>query len=120
MVKSRKIRTLQYKDTDLYYQSKLEFIFLESCELKGILNKVKNGLAFKYVFDNINRLYVSDFYIPEHNLIIEIKSYNNHGLNKTLENKNHAKWEKVLESGFNFKVLVDKQNVLNFFNTYLW
>lgn len=119
MLASRKIRTLTYKNTDLYYQSKLEYLFLELAETYNFINEIKNGLTFNYNFDNDNKIYVTDFFIPKFNMIIEIKSkwtYNNHGANKKLEEKNHLKWKTVENSGYNMKVLIDKPNIVQFYN----
>lgn len=119
MLASRKIRTLKYKHTDLYYQSKLEYLFLELAEKYNFIDKIKNGIVFNYNFDSDNKIYVSDFYVPELNMIIEIKSkwtYNNHGLNKNLEKKNHTKWKTVKSMGYNMKVLIDKSAIVNFYN----
>ena len=117
---NRKCRTVSYNER-LYYQGKYELYFLNEMERLGYLDYIENGLTFKYDFLNKTRLYVSDFYIPLKNEIIEIKShwtYNKRGTDKTLENKNIAKKNKVLELGYNFKFLIDYSEIDNYIKTF--
>lgn len=51
------------------------------------------------------RVYYPDFFLPEYNLIVEIKS--TYTFEKYL-NKNTAKKEKCIELGFNFIFIIDK------------
>lgn len=120
MLNTRRTRTLQYKETDLYYQSKLEKLFLDLAENNDLIKEIRNGISFRYKFDSDDKIYVSDFYMPKKNLIIEIKSkwtYNNHGMNKKLEEKNHMKWKSVTDSGYEMIVLIDKEDVNEFFQS---
>lgn len=64
----------KYLDTDLTYQSSIEKEFLDICFNHGI--KVKNGLNIPYIWNNEKHTYISDFYMPEYNFIIELKSNN--------------------------------------------
>jgi len=60
-----------FNNTDLYYQGTYEFDFLEK-----FYNKIEiiNGLSIPYMFKNKEKIYHSDFFIPNKNLIVEIKS----------------------------------------------
>jgi len=120
IMNSKKIRTKPYKETDLYYQSSLEYYFLELMEERGMIHLVSNGLSFKYDYlDKFNRLYVSDFYIKTINTIIEIKSkwtYNKRGSDLILENKNLEKKKKVEECSYEFRFLIEKAGILEYVN----
>lgn len=63
-----------YKNTNLTYQSSIEKEFLDLCMLHNI--KVVNGLNIPYQFNGKNKTYISDYYLPEYNYIIELKSNN--------------------------------------------
>jgi len=108
IMNSRVIRTNTFNDK-LYYQSKYELHFLNSLEGLGLISFIENGLTFNYTFLNNTHLYVSDFFIPKRNEIIEIKSnwtFNRNGSDLVLENKNLAKKNIVLKNGYNFKFLI--------------
>lgn len=64
----------KFKETDLYYQSSYEYNFLEYCESKNILDKIKNGIVFKYKKSTSNKRYYRSDYIFEEKFVIEIKS----------------------------------------------
>lgn len=61
-----------YKNTNLTYQSSIEYEFLRLCEKYNI--QVQNGLNIPYIWNNKNKTYISDFYLPDYKLIIETKS----------------------------------------------
>lgn len=66
-----------------------------------------------YYYNNELHYYHSDFYIPEKNLIVEIKS--TFTLNYDLE-KNLIKEKSCLDKGFNFIFVIDKNySKLNYF-----
>lgn len=115
---SRTHRTLAYKHTNLYYQGTYELFFLDVCESFSILDYIKNGMTFRYDYlDKVNRLYISDFYVPFRNEIIEIKSkwtYNKKGSCSILENKNLTKQKCVIEDGYNFKFLIGKAEIFKY------
>lgn len=93
----------KFKDTDLHYQGSYELDFLNKYYDKL---KIENGKNFYYIIDNKNKIYISDFYLPQYNVIIEIKSnwtYNNNIL------KNLLKRESVLNSNINFLFIIDKK-----------
>lgn len=109
----------KYKNTDLFYQSSYELYFLESMEERGILDLVKNGLRFNYLTDDNNHYYFSDFYLEKFNKIVEIKSkwtYDKNGRDLKLREINQIKKECVMNSGFNFELLIGKGQILNFVN----
>ena len=56
-------------------------------------------------FDNKNKIYFSDFYLENKNLIIEIKS--SYTFNVDLK-KNLAKQNACIEQGYNFIFIIDK------------
>jgi len=92
-------RVKKYKDTDIFYQSSYELLFLELIEEKGLLKEIKKPKRFTYEFDNETCIYNPDFLFR--NTIIEIKSswtYNRNGKDKVLEAKNHAKWDSLTSS----------------------
>jgi hypothetical protein len=64
-----KIKT--YENSELYYQGSYEKDFLDRYYNKVI---IKNGLSIKYQNNNSEKYYHTDFYLPDYDLIIEIKS----------------------------------------------
>lgn len=112
----------KYKDTDLFYQSSYEFLFLESMEKNNLLTLVKNGLRFNYLIDCVDHYYFSDFYLPELNTIVEIKSswtYDKNGKDLKLREINQIKKNSVESSGLGFNFLIGKKNILEFVNSIL-
>jgi very-short-patch-repair endonuclease len=96
------LKIKKYNDTDLYYQGSYELDFLNNyynCF------KILNGLSFKYHLNNILKTYHSDFYIPELNLIVEIK-------NSYLYNRDYdiilEKEKSVRQHGYNYILILDK------------
>jgi len=92
-----------YKDTDLTYQGSYEFNFLEKFYDKI---KIENGPSISYVYNNIERIYHSDFYIPSFNLIVEIKSSY---LYKKDATQIKAKEEYCIKNGYKFLIIIDKR-----------
>ncbi len=84
------------------YQSSYELDFLKYCLLKNI--KVERGKSFRYIQASKEHIYHSDFFLPEHALICEVKS--NYTYNYDLE-KNMLKSKSVI--GYNFIFLIDKE-----------
>ena len=115
IMNSRKIRTIAFKNSGIYYQGSYELHFLELMEQHNMLALVSNGLSFKYDYlDKVDRLYVSDFFISNLNEVIEIKSkwtYNRRGSDMVLENQNLAKMATVINEGRNFKFLIGKVKI---------
>ena len=88
-----KIRKYQNicKDSILY-QSKFELKFIRLCNEYKV--KVINGPKIKYVWNNKERFYKVDFYIPKLNLLIEIKD--NHVWHK--DQVDSGKWQEKMNS----------------------
>jgi len=99
-MKSTKIRTYKYKDIN--YQGTYELDFLEKYYDKI---KIERAKTIRYTFNNEQRVYYPDFYIPSLNLIVEIKStyFYNAYLDKNLAKQNACK-----EQGFNFIFIIEK------------
>lgn len=91
---------LTYKD--LTYQGTYELDFLENYINKHIITKID---PIKYELNDNIHYYHPDFYLPEYNLIIEIKS--SYTYNYDLE-KNLKKKEYCLKNGYNFLFIIDK------------
>ena len=97
------LRIKKFRNTNIWYQGTYELNFLNKYYDK--YPEIQRGPSIKYSFDNINKLYYPDFYIPSLNLIIEIKSnywYRIHKLN-ILE-----KEKATISNGFNYIIIIDK------------
>lgn len=66
---------IKYFNEKLYYQGLNELKFLQHCKDLNIIDSIKNGLSIKYKYKKSDKIYHSDFYCEQKNLIIEIKSY---------------------------------------------
>ena len=96
-------KKIKFGDTELHYQGSYELDFLEYSIGNNIV--VENGPTIDYIHDNKKRKYYSDFYLPEYNLIVEIKS--TYTLNYDyLENL--SKKEYSIKNGYNFLFVIDK------------
>ena len=69
------------------------------------LFKIERGPTISYIFNNKDKKYYSDFYLPEYNLIVEIKSSYTYEIEK---DKNECKKLSALENGYNFIFIIDK------------
>jgi hypothetical protein len=96
-------RTIKYKHSELYYKGTYELDFIEFC-IKNEIN-IENGPTIKYFLNLKDRRYFSDFYLPEYNLIIEVKS--TYTFNDDYE-ENLTKKEFSIKSGYNFIFIIDK------------
>lgn len=98
-----------YKNTNLTYQSSIEKEFLDLCMLHNI--KVVNGLNILYQFNGKNKTYISDYYLPEYNYIIELKSnnvyYRMQKESGKLDAKNAAATKYAAENNMKFIFLFD-------------
>jgi hypothetical protein len=93
---------INYKDTDLQYQSSYEFDFLENFYSKIKITKLK---PIKYKDKTKTHYYYPDFYLPDINLVVEIKS------NYTYKydiSKNKIKQKTCEDNGYNFIFIIDK------------
>lgn len=102
----------------LTYQSNLELKFITKCFNDGI--EILNGPTIDYIFQNVKRKYIIDFYLPKLHLLIEIKDshvWHKRQVNsgkwcaKSLAAENYAKLNNL-----HFKVLFPK-DIDNFFLT---
>lgn len=109
---------LPYKETELLYQGTHEFEFLEALEfdngIEWIVANVSRGPSLWYIdpTDNTERLYISDFII--NNTIYEIKSlwtWNKHGKDLILEEKNKAKLTTCVKQGYNVVLVLNQQRI---------
>lgn len=96
-------KIFKYGNTEITYQGTYELDFLNFC----VSNKldIKNGPTIDYFLDNKNRKYHSDFYIPQFNLICEVKSCWTFDSNII---ENYIKMEYSIKSGYNFLFIIDK------------
>ena len=92
-----------FGNTGIWYQGTYELDFLEKYYDK--FPDIQRGLSFKYNYLGKDRVYLSDFYIPSKNLIIEIKSsyYLKRDKNMILE-----KEKAVLSNGYKYTIIIDK------------
>jgi uncharacterized C2H2 Zn-finger protein len=102
----------QYKDTNLYYRASFELDFLN--KFYSLYQDIQNGPSLKYKFDEKNKIYFPDFYIPSLNLIVECK---NSYLVKKDKKQIKAKERAAIASGFNYIMIVDKD--YNQFNSFI-
>jgi hypothetical protein len=99
------LKIKKYENSNLYYQGSYELDFLE--KYSNIID-ISNGIHLKYFYENELHSYMPDFYLPEYNLIIEVKStytYNLHLL------RNLAKKQYSINSGYNFLFIIDKNYI---------
>ena len=101
-----------FRNTDLWYQGTFELDFLENYFDKI---EIKRAKSIKFIFDNEDKYYHPDFYIPTLNLIVEIK---NSYYAKRDKEKIKAKEKATISSGFNYIMIVDK-DYNNFNKNYL-
>lgn len=97
-------KIFKYKDIELRYQSGYEYDFLELCEIKNVLHKVKQAKTIRF---EDNKCYYPDFLFNE-KVIIEIKStwvLNLQGGWPIIEKKKKA----VEKAGFEFLLILDKK-----------
>ena len=90
-------------ETGLYYRSSYEEHFLDFCIINNI--RVEQGKRIKYIFNEKEHYYFSDFFIENKNLIIEIKSSWIYNKNPII---NEIKKKFSIENGYNFLFLMDK------------
>jgi len=98
----------KFKNTNIWYQGSYELDFLEKYYEK--FPDIQRGPSIKYIFENTEKVYYPDFFIPSLNLIIEIK-----GSYWKKENKNKAQQISV-ERYYDYIMILDKN--YNRFNIY--
>lgn len=101
-IQKGRFKTKKYKN--LFYKSTYELDFIKYCENKNIT--IENSPSIKYEIDNINRVYFPDFYLPQYNLIVEIKSIYTFNVEKEL---NLIKEKFCKKNNYRFIFIIDKQ-----------
>lgn len=99
----------QYENTNLYFQSTYEKLFIDEFIKKYDWNELSQDLYIPYYFDYKDRMYHPDFFIKSTNTIIEIKSnwtFNRNGDDDKFEQQNLAKRDACLKRGYNFEFLI--------------
>lgn len=106
---------LAFHGSELKYQGSYEYHFLnmlvDQYSLNWVVDNVKRGPSFKYIDpdDQVEKLYISDFIIGD--TVYEIKSdwtWDEHGNNAILRNRNRAKLKAVILSGLKVKLIKEK------------
>lgn len=94
-------KILNFRDTNIYYQGSYELDFLNKFydEIK-----IERGFPIKYVMDGVDRVYHPDFYIPDYNMIVEIKS--SYWLNKFKNRIECQKQGTILN--YNYCIIINK------------
>lgn len=92
-----------HKKSKLWYRGSYELDFLIFCCKNKII--VQKGPTISYIINEKNSFYHSDFYLPEYNLICEIKS--NYYYEKYLE-KNLLKEKYTKNNGYNFTFIINE------------
>jgi hypothetical protein len=90
-----------YKNTSLLYQASYELDFLDNYYDKI---DIQNANSIKYVFNNKNKVYHPDFYIPSLNLIVEIKSAWTTKLDEEIKEKKNY----TIKQGYNYILIINK------------
>lgn len=91
------------KYKNLYYRGSYELDFLKHCESSGVI--VENGPSIIFDINGVSKVYHSDFYIRNINLICEIKSSYTYECNKNI---NDIKRIECMKQGYNFMFIIDK------------
>lgn len=97
------LHVYKHEKFNLTYQGSYELDFINFCVSKDI--ELINGPTIDYIIEGKNRKYHSDFFIPSHNLICEVKS------NWTMKRdyiENQCKMEFSIKNGYNFLFILDK------------
>jgi len=97
-------KKIKLHDCGLMYRGTYEKDFLDFCMSENIY--VEKGLTIKYNYEGIDRYYHSDFFIPNLNLICEIKSLYYYEL---YLDKNISKMKSAIDNGYNFEFIIDKK-----------
>ena len=112
------VKTLEYKNSGIFYQGSYEKYFLELLELKNMLSLVSRGKSLYYEYKNEKLLYHPDFCINGN--LIEIKSrwtYNKYGKDIEQGEKNEAKWQGAREQNFKINILFSKKEIEEYINS---
>jgi hypothetical protein len=97
------LKLKQFRNTNISYQGSYELDFLNT--FYDQFTDIERGPTIKYVYEEKNKYYHSDFFIPSLNLIIEIK---NIGLYNRDKEKIIQKEEYTRIQGFNYILILEK------------
>jgi very-short-patch-repair endonuclease len=105
---------MKIHENGIKYQGSYEKDFLDLCEKMNI--NVVRGKTIKFRHKNKDKIYFSDYYLNDFNLIVEVKSWYIYELHEEL---NLVKQKAVLEQGYNFLFIIDKKyndflSIINF------
>jgi hypothetical protein len=92
----------KFRNTNIWYQGTYELDFLEKYYDK--FPDLIRAPSIKYLFEEKEKIYHPDFYIPSKNLIIEIKSSWILNIDKEINEKKKA----VISNGFEYLMILDK------------
>jgi hypothetical protein len=93
----------RFKNTNIWYQGSFELDFLEKYFIK--YPDIVRGPSIKYKFNDKNKIYFPDFYIPSLNLIVECK---NSYLAEKDKEQIKAKEKATIDNGFNYILIKNK------------
>ena len=106
------LRVKKFNNSSLWYQGSFELDFLNNFYASF---EIQRGPTIKYIFNDKNKVYFPDFYIPKLNLIIEIK---NSYLMKRDKDSINSKMNECLNRGYKYILIIDK-NYTQFKEKYL-
>lgn len=95
---------MKMHEIGIKYQGSYEKDFLDLCQ-KLKLNVIR-GKNIKFIYKNKEKIYFSDYYLKDFNLIVEVKSWYTFELHKEF---NLIKKESVIKKGYNFLFIIDKK-----------
>jgi len=100
----------------LYYRSSYELEFIKLCEKNNIKIESAENKTFRcpYVLNNKKRMYYPDFYLPDYNIVIEIKPESMLNLDE-VQAKIHAGASNLT----NF-ILITEENLFNEPDILIW
>jgi len=109
----RLFKKSEFSELNLVYQGSYELDFIRYCKNNNIM--IENGPSLNYQLEDRTRTYHSDFYLLKYNLICEIKSQYTFDCDYE---KNLAKKDYSIKSGYNFLFIIDKdytelENIIN-------
>jgi hypothetical protein len=98
------IKLKQFNNTELLYQGSYELDFLNKY-YDRFKTEIVRGPSIKYSFNNLDKVYHPDFYIPSLNLIVECK---NSWLAQRDEEQIKCKKQATEYHGYNYIMIIDK------------
>ena len=99
-------KKIKQHENGIWYRGTYEKDFLDLCLANNI--KVEKGPTINFRYKNKNKCYHSDFFLPDKNLIVEIKSSYYYEMFKDL---NENKKRETENAGYNFIFIINKNYV---------